>query len=230
MRPKTPESQPLGRPNRKRHALFGGTFDPIHLGHLDLIRHVLAALSPEVLWVCPAKKNPLKPEATGSSAGDRAKMVELAIDFLGDKRVKMLDFEIKSDGPSYTLLTVRHLAAKENADVALVMGNEVFATLPQWYEPKALVEETDIFVVSREPMVRAIPEKTLAEIGVKDLKPAGEKWEHGGGRWIMPRTISALPFSATAIREAIRRYGERPEGLADGVWEFIKLKRLYTDN
>lgn len=217
----------MGQP--KRQVLFGGTFDPIHLGHLDLIRHVLAALSPDTLWVCPAKKNPLKTEDAGSSGADRLEMVKLAVGSLGDPRVRPLDFELRAEGPSYTLLTVRHLARTEGAEVTLVMGNEVFATLPRWFHPKELLSETNLFVVSREPMRREELVKTLSEIGIADLKVAGDKWEHGSGRWIMPRTISALPFSATAIRAAIRRYAERPEGLADGVWRFIKSNGLYTD-
>jgi nicotinate-nucleotide adenylyltransferase len=220
----------LGTPKRKRHALFGGTFDPIHLGHLDLIRHVLAALSPDVLWVCPAKRNPLKTDATSAKGVDRAEMVKQAIKSLGDSRVRLLDFELRAEGPSYTLLTVRYLKSKDAIDVVVVMGNEVFATLPQWHQPRKLVEEADLFVVSREPMSPAQIERTMKAIGVTDLKAVGDKWEHGNGRSVMPRIISALPFSATAIREAIHRYAERPEGLTDGVWGFIKQRGLYTDN
>ncbi len=219
----------MRRPNPKPlHALFGGTFDPIHLGHLDLIRHVLAALSPEVLWVCPAKRNPLKADPTGATAEERVEMTRRAVAMFGDPRVRLLDFEIKADGPSYTLLTVRELA-NAGAEIAVVMGNEVFATLPRWYEPKALLAEANLFVVSREPMGRAQIEGALAQIGVSGVESGG-KWTHDGGRWIMPRTISALPYSATSIREGIRRHGERPEGLVDGVWQFIKESGLYTDN
>jgi nicotinate-nucleotide adenylyltransferase len=213
-----------------RQVLFGGTFDPIHLGHLDLIRHVLAALSPDIVWVCPARRNPLKSDATAASEKDRAAMTRLAVQAIGDSRVRFLGFEAESEGPSYTLLTVRHLKEKGAGEVTLVMGNEVFSTLPRWYQPLELLSEANVFVVSREPMTRAALEETMKAVGIADLKPSADRWTHGKGMWIMPRTISALPFSATAIRAAIRRYGERPEGLADSVWGYIKQRALYTDN
>lgn len=213
-----PDAKPL-------QALFGGTFDPIHFGHLDLVRHALAALDPDTLWVCPAKQNPLKSDATSATGEERKQMVGLALQALGDPRVKRLDFELEAKGPSYTIRTVEHLKAK--GEIALVMGNEVFATLPCWHEPKRLLSEANLFVVSREPMARDRILDTLAEIGLGGLKAESDRWRHEGGRWIMPRTISALPFSATAIRAAIRRYDERPEGLTDGVWSFIKERKLY---
>ncbi len=182
-----------------------------------------------MLWLCPAKRNPLKSDPTGASAEDRAEMARLAVAALSDGRVRLLDFEIKAEGPSYTLLTVQHLKQKEGCEVAVVMGSEVFATLPNWYHPQELVNEADLFIVSREPIQPSQIEQTVGEIGLNGLRPLGEKWEHGVGRWITLRTISALPFSATAIRQSLRRSKQRPEGLADGVWTFIKQRRLYAD-
>ena len=136
--------------------LFGGSFDPIHDGHLHLARKILELYSPEKLYLVPAKRNPLK-EKTGASGDARLEMIRLALKEFDDERVAALDWELKRAEPSYTLLTVQQLLSTGASEIAVVMGNEVFASLPQWHEPRKLLEFANIIVVTRDETIPFSP-------------------------------------------------------------------------
>ena len=94
---------------RKLIGILGGSFDPIHLGHLNLAVAIMEAHSLFQVWFCPAAQNPLKPNDTNASAHHRMEMVRLAI--AGEPRFKVIDTDITRKGPSYTIDTLKALDA-----------------------------------------------------------------------------------------------------------------------
>jgi nicotinate-nucleotide adenylyltransferase len=132
--------------------IMGGTFDPIHLGHLEIAAHVQATLGLERILFIPAGRPPHKPLDAVSHVEDRVAMVRLAI--AGRPGFELSLIEVDRPGPSYTAETVTALAAQERAsgrtpDLRLILSDETFRDLPGWHEPERLLAACRIAVVQR---------------------------------------------------------------------------------
>lgn len=128
--------------------LFGGSFDPIHHGHLLVAQTVLEAFGLEQLRFVPAREQPFKAGRHSASSEDRASMVAAAI--AGEPRFALEPLELERTGPSYTVDTLRALRAREpGADFALVIGADAARELPLWREADALPGLATIVVISR---------------------------------------------------------------------------------
>ena len=136
-----------------RHVgILGGTFDPIHNGHMALAACALAQLPIDELLIVPAGSPPHKQGRATAPAADRLAMVALAVDELAEVTVEPLETE--RPGPSYTVDTVAELIA--NAEAAgrpiaptVIMSADTFAELATWHEPERLVELARIAVAPR---------------------------------------------------------------------------------
>jgi len=132
---------------------MGGTFDPIHVGHLAVAEEARDALGLERIVFIPAGKPPHKTASEVSSATDRLAMVALAI--AGNGAFELSRLEVDRPGPSYTVDTVAELVASEAADgrtpdLTLILSAETFADLPTWHEPARLLATVRVAVVPRE--------------------------------------------------------------------------------
>ena len=127
--------------------VMGGTFDPIHLGHLAIGEEAREALSLDVVRFVPAGEPPHKPAGSVTSVEHRLAMVELAI--AGNPAFELSRIEVERPGPSYTVDTVEALA-NDADELVLILSAETFAELPTWHEPERLFEATRIAVVPRE--------------------------------------------------------------------------------
>jgi nicotinate-nucleotide adenylyltransferase len=131
---------------------MGGTFDPIHLGHLEIAAHVQATLGLQRILFLPAARPPHKPVDALSSVEDRVAMVRLAIADRPSFELSLI--EVERPGPSYTAETVTELAARARAagrtpDLTLILSDETFRDLPGWHEPERLLAACRIAVVQR---------------------------------------------------------------------------------
>ena len=127
--------------------VMGGTFDPIHIGHLAIGEEAREALSLDVVLFVPAGLPPHKPPGSVTSVEHRLAMVELAI---ADNPVFELSrIEVERQGPSYTVDTVETLARGAD-DLVLILSAETFAELPSWHEPERLFDAARMAVVPRE--------------------------------------------------------------------------------
>ena len=114
---------------------FGGTFDPIHSGHLNLAERLKSQAGLAEVWFCPAFLNPFKQK--GSSPEDRLEMIRLA---LQDRPgLKVIDDEIKKGGLSYTIDTIRALMEKTGKSFRLILGEDLVADFAKWKEASALI-------------------------------------------------------------------------------------------
>ena len=129
--------------------IMGGTFDPIHLGHLAIGEEAREALALDRVLFVPAGEPPHKPADTVTAVAHRVAMVELAI--ADNPSFELSSIEIERAGPSYTVDTVEELAQRHpGTALHLIVSAETFAQLPTWHEPERLFETARIAVVPRE--------------------------------------------------------------------------------
>jgi nicotinate-nucleotide adenylyltransferase len=133
--------------------IMGGTFDPIHVGHLAVAEEARDALGLERILFVPAGQPPHKPAEAVSAVEHRVAMVALAIS--GNDAFELSRVEVDRAGPSYTTDTVEELIAVETAagraaDLTLILSAETFRDLPTWHAPERLLAGCRIAVVPRE--------------------------------------------------------------------------------
>ena len=133
---------------KQRIGLLGGTFDPIHLGHLLLAVHSYEELDLDQVIFIPARLPPHKAQPV-VGPDDRLQMVRLAVG--ADDRFLVCDCELNRAEPSYTIDTVRQFQQSLGANTYLswLIGSDMLVDLPTWHEVSELVDMVDIIVVSR---------------------------------------------------------------------------------
>ena len=199
-----------------RLGVLGGTFDPIHNGHLAIAAAVQATLGLDAILFIPAGVPPHKSGRQISPGSDRRAMVELAI--TGRPPWSSSSIELDRPGPSYSVDTLAELSrpGDEGQALELILSTEALAGLPEWHEPLRILELARLAVVPR------------AGAGLLDTA----RLDRELGAW-RDRVdfVDAPPvaISASGIRERIRS-GRSIEGLVpDAVAAYIEDHRLYTD-
>lgn len=134
---------------RRRVGIFGGTFDPIHIGHLASVEDAAHDLSLDCVLFVPNKQPPHKSNQQVADTADRVAMVERAIQ--DNPLFEISRIELGRDGPSYSLDTLRGLRAQlgEETDLCFLIGCDALAELHTWHEPEALLNEFQIVVMDR---------------------------------------------------------------------------------
>jgi nicotinate-nucleotide adenylyltransferase len=185
--------------------LLGGSFDPIHHGHLIAAQAAAEALGLMELRLVPARAQPFKGGGHGATAVQRAEMVEAAAAGMSGFRVDRV--ELEREGPSYTVDTVRALRAREpGAEFVVLVGSDAAAGLPRWHEAAELARLARIVAFGRG---------TTSVVEV----PAG----------IECITVPVIEISATAIRERVRRGQSIRYLVPDAVADYIATHGLYRD-
>jgi nicotinate-nucleotide adenylyltransferase len=130
--------------------LFGGTFDPVHHGHLIVARALAEQQGFERITFVPAACPPHK-AAAGAPAPDRLEMLRLAI--AGEKLFDICELELSRTGPSYTIDTLRELRRGHGPGARLhwVIGQDTLEELPKWRRAEEVLAEADLIVVARPP-------------------------------------------------------------------------------
>jgi nicotinate-nucleotide adenylyltransferase len=194
----------MNRRKPARLGLFGGTFDPIHLGHLRAAEEVAEALELERVRFLPCAAPPHKPG--GAPAALRLEWVRLAV--AGNPRFEVDAVELARPGPSYSVDTLRGLDRPPGAEPPVfLIGQDAFAELDAWREPEALLELASFAVLTRPP--RAV--SSLAAVlpagleAVLELAPGGASARHRSApTWVRLVPITALDVSSTEIRARLR--------------------------
>ena len=135
-----------------RHiGVIGGTFDPIHFGHLVIAEEVYATLKLAQMVFVPAGQPPHKPEQVVTPAQDRLAMLQLAIASNPHFTISMVDLE--RPGPSYTVETLRLLRGQwgEQTAIYFVIGRDSLEDLLDWYNPVGILEQLDYLVAVKRP-------------------------------------------------------------------------------
>lgn len=194
----------------KRLGLFGGSFDPVHIGHLLIARDALEQCELDALWWIPSAQNPhktIRPEATAAA---RLRMLQAAIDGIPGMSVWTGELE-GGDGPSYTYQTIRRIRDEiPTSRLFWLMGQDQLARLDDWYRIGDLVGEVEFAVYHRSGAPENVPEIP----GVRC-------------HWLAPRRIDV---SSTEIRD--RRRSGKPIDFytLPAVMELINQMGLYKNN
>jgi len=202
---------------KRKIALFGGTFDPIHLGHTTVAADALELIGAEKIIFVPAKRSPLKGFLPSANDNHRLNMISLAI--IGEKKFQVTEFEIKRPAPSYTLETVRRFQADYGNQTSIhwLIGADTVDDLRFWYKITELIDACNLTTMYRagcEP-----PQFTKFE----------EIW---GGRRVekLRRNIIQTPLveiSSTEIRDLIAKNGDFSKMLHPAVADYIRQNGLY---
>ncbi len=200
-------------------AIYGGTFDPFHKAHRRIVKQVLKTGVIDKLYVIPAGTPPHKGRRDVSFSTYRYKMAQLAL--AGYPAVEVSDFEIRQEGRSYTIETVRHFrnqVAHVDEEIFLVLGSDSFMQIETWREFSKLLRETTL-LVARRP-------------GETDLELAGQKTrlEKLYGARVQFFPMEPYDVSSTAIRRDIAQGKLDSVPVPKPVREFIKTNRLYEQD
>ncbi|WP_345875242.1 nicotinate-nucleotide adenylyltransferase [Shewanella algae] len=214
-----------------RIGLMGGTFDPVHYGHLKPAAEVKARLELDKLWLLPNHIPPHKAKATASSE-QRLAMLKLACDEFPD--MDICDIELKRNAPSYSVATLEALQqAFPGAEFQFIMGTDSLLSLPSWHQWQWLFSLCNLVVCQRPdwhlPKDAEI-QTELAQRGcsVTQALAARDKGQHQSGK-IISLPVEPQPFSSTAIRRAIAvgDINACRAAMPKAVLEYIIANRLY---
>jgi nicotinate-nucleotide adenylyltransferase len=201
----------------KKIGIFGGTFDPLHLGHLRVAAVIQNEFELDKVIFIPARVPPHK-EEPNVSAKDRYKMVEAAIK--GQTAWEISDIELNRAGKSFTLDTLKSLQEQEGEDTALyyIMGADAMKIFPTWHEPLEIMQIVkNLLVVSRPGFDFYEVEKFLS---VEPFAKFRNKVQ------LVP--MNSIDVSASAIRQVLNKKEDISELLPAAVIEYIKENDLYS--
>lgn len=206
--------------------LLGGTFDPIHHGHLRLALECAAAAGCDEMRLVPAHLPPHR-VAPVADAARRLRMTHLAAADCPELCVD--EGEIRRGGTSYTVDTLEAMRREHTGPLCLVLGQDAFRTLHSWHRRDALLELAHVVVAGR-PGADAAPDRTLEELeqrhGVTD--PGALRARTAGA--LLRVTVPALDISSTRIRTLIASHRSVRYLVPDPVIQFIQQEGLYRTN
>ena len=213
----------------RRIAIFGGTFDPFHNGHLRMAVEVLEGLSLADLFLVPSARPPHKPSRPMAPAEDRLAMASAGV--AGIDRISVLDLELRREGPSYSLLTVREVSeGNPGADLLFLIGADAFAEITAWHRYPDLLAACDFLLLPRPgiaPEASFPPGIRIEPEGNRCYNLPGCSYRLPGGRRLLCPVLPVLDISSRSIREKVRR-GRSLRGLVPpGVERYIADHGLY---
>jgi len=208
--------------------VMGGTFDPIHFGHLRLAEEMAEAIGLERVLFIPAGQPPHRgPPHTASL--HRLEMVRRAIS--GNPRFAVDAREVQRPRPSYTVDTLADLRAELGDDqpLWLLLGADAFLDLPSWHEWRRLFELANVAVAER-PGVRLMQSDAMQEPLKSEAMPrrVADAAAAGPSGSVLLRQMTPLEISATAIRDTLARQGSVRYLLPDAVLDYIHEHQLYA--
>ena len=189
-------------------AVFGGSFDPVHNGHVMIARSALAELELDRLIVMPAAQSPFKPDQTLAPAAARMEMLRAA--FSGEPEIEISSWELDRGGISYSIETLRALAAEHpEAQLFYLIGADHVATLPQWREADALAAAATFVVVPRP----GAPEEAFPQ--------------PFSGRYLQGKPMA---ISASEIRKRLRAGRSVANFVPPPVAQLLNSMQIYSEN
>lgn len=195
-----------------RLGVLGGTFDPVHAGHMALAKEAMRQLGLERVLFIPAGQPWRKAGRAVSSAEDRVAMLRLAV--AGNPGLEVSTVEVDRPGPTYTVETLAKLKDEwPNKELVLILGEDALADLPNWREPER-IQELATLVVARRGEGDG-DDETAKTLGT--LADDGVTW------LTMPR----IEISASAIRERVRSGLPVRDLVLEAVAEYIDEQGMY---
>jgi nicotinate-nucleotide adenylyltransferase len=204
-------------------AIFGGTFDPVHLGHLSVAWEASELLDADV-HLLPASVPPHRPPPI-ASAQQRVAMLRAALQ--GQSRLALDTRELEREGPSYTIETLLDLRAElGERPLVLLIGADAFAGLPGWHRWHELFDLAHIGVLSRPGVEAVLPDELQREIANRRVDGA-VACRHASAGKVIQLEVTPLEISATRIRELLASGREPRYLLPAGLFDDFDLLLPY---
>ncbi|GEL77521.1 putative nicotinate-nucleotide adenylyltransferase [Tenuibacillus multivorans] len=182
--------------------LFGGTFDPPHIGHVKLAETVLRALELDEVWFIPTYQPPHKQNAA-ADPNSRLEMLRLILKDQENFNISTIEYELK--GKSYTYHTMVKLKEQyPSAQFYFIIGGDMVDYLPNWYRIQDL-------------------KKVVKFVGV-----TRKEYEDVRDENVLMVEMEDMPISSTEIRHQLKK-GNQPEGLSEDVLQYIRENHLYEN-
>lgn len=204
--------------------ILGGTFDPIHIGHLHLAKSILSSLDFQAIHFVPCYSPVHRPPPI-ASAKDRFEMVKLAVS--EEKGLVADATEIKRQGPSYMIDTLKTLKAQfPDTPLALVLSNDAFQYFLTWKDWQDYLNIGHIVIVNRPNYSFEDNPKLVTFVNAHHTQSQEALHSRLAGA-IMLKLIEPSPLSATDIREQLANTKQPEQFVSQPVWHYIKEHNLY---
>ncbi len=190
---------------KARVALLGGSFDPVHIGHLFIAEEVRWQFGYDTILFVPAAQPPHKQQRPAADERQRLEMLELAVS--DNPAFAVEPWELQQGGVSFTIDTVRHLSERYRYPLGLIVGDDLVDTFDQWRSADELIRSTNIIVARRDN--RRLPQLLSTATALDN---------------------SALAVSSSMIRERIGRRAAFRYLVPDSVYAYIQEHTLYGFN
>ena len=197
-----------------RVGIYGGAFAPIHIGHVAAAKAFMEQMWLDVLFVIPTGISPHKQMSAGASNADRLEMCRRA--FEGIEGVIVSDIEIRREGASYTVDTLRELA-DDDRRLFMLCGTDMILTLDAWHEPD------EIFRLSYPVYIRRESDESLDEKLIEKVTEYRNKY----GKNVVRIKAPAIEVSSSDIRKRIADGEDFSSLVPETVADYIKEKGLY---
>jgi nicotinate-nucleotide adenylyltransferase len=198
-----------------RIGIYGGSFSPVHNGHVAAAKAFMEQMWLDILYIMPAGIPPHKEMQGDANVWQRLKMCELAFD--GIDGVLISDLEIRREGKSYTVDTLRALSSPEHR-LFLMMGTDMLLTLGQWREPEEIFKLCYPVYMRREGPDPILDARIVAKI---------TEYQQKYGKVVRRITGDALPISSTMVRRAVAEGRDISGMVPPAVEKYIRETGLY---
>ena len=216
-----------------RVGIYGGSFNPVHFGHLRCALEVRERANLERVKMVPARMPPHKKAAGIAPAEHRVAMLEAAL--TGESGLEVDPLELEREGPSYTIDTLRELRRRTpNLSYGLILGFDSFCDLPTWKDFREILAEVDLLITSRPPDTVAAG-RNEAAFGKLPVAVSREFcydeaircYTHQSGRRLEFIPVTPIDISASAIRETIAAGGSGKFLMPEASLEYLHQHGLY---
>jgi nicotinate-nucleotide adenylyltransferase len=219
-----------------RTGLFGGTFNPIHNGHLMAAQRVLDHFFLDRLYLIPCRVPPHKCPAYLAPAEERVRIIRLALP--ADARYRLSDVEIQRSGPSYTIDTVDYFRTHivSHGPLFLIMGMDAFLEIDTWKNQRRLLERVQPVVVTRpvDGRTQTVDDVSRLDNYIRSRLPgdyvyAGDQgcWQRADGSRIHLLPMPPVDISSSRIRQRLRTGKAIGDLVPPAVSDYIDQKELY---
>ncbi|GIW41050.1 MAG: putative nicotinate-nucleotide adenylyltransferase [Candidatus Binatia bacterium] len=218
----------MGKP--RRLGIFGGTFNPVHLGHLRTAEEIREELELDRVWFVPAASPPHKRGDDLAPARHRMAMVRLAV--ADNPAFEASALEVRRRGRSYSVDTLRQLRRRfgSSTELFFVLGLDAFLEIETWKEYEKLFTLCHLVVTTRPPRTQPELRSELFPVAVRGefcYEPGQKGFVHREGKRVLFRSVTALDISASRVRQLLRAGKSVRYLVPDTVAAYIARHRLY---
>ncbi len=199
--------------HNKKYAIYGGTFDPVHIGHVTMADHAVRECGLDKLIFMPAYISPFKLDRKVTAGKDRCGMIEAVLPY--NKAFRLSRYEVSKEGPSYTVETLRHWRSILDGELSFVLGFDSVVQIEKWYMGQEILRDY--------PLITARRPDTDDSAGLIRI----EQLRNDYGARITVLDMEPVDASSTEIRDAASKGRSFSEMVLPAVEEYIIEHDLY---